>query len=98
VERPFEVDLFRDLFERANTPNKESNRNVMADAFRQGWIDGTRRQRWAEIAALQVTYPERTSAFAATLDLMELPSDRRATSHSVADKEEAYMEIQSEDM
>lgn len=67
--KALEVDLFKDLFERANTPSTENNRNVMANAFKPDWIDGMRHQHWAEIAALQVTYPERASAFTATLDL-----------------------------
>jgi hypothetical protein len=71
-----EVDLLRGLLERCNTANTESNRSIMANAFRQGWIDGTRHQRWAEIGALR--YPKRAPAFAATLDLMELHSDRPA--------------------
>lgn len=65
-----EIDLFEELLERSNIPNTESNRSLMANAFRQGWFDGTRHQRLAEIQALQAKDPERASEFAATLDLM----------------------------
>ena len=43
--RADEIDLFKDLLERCNTPNTEDNRSVMVNAFKQGLIDGTIHQR-----------------------------------------------------
>jgi hypothetical protein len=66
-----EEDLLRDLLEGYNTADIEKNRSVVANTFSQEWIDGTRHQRWAEFAALQVRYSERAPMFVATSDSME---------------------------
>jgi hypothetical protein len=81
-----EIDLFEELLKRSQIPNTESNRSVIANAFRQGWRNGMRHQRLAEIRAFQAKSPERASMLAATLELMKLPSDREARRYSVETK------------
>jgi hypothetical protein len=71
-----EENLVGDLLQKSSTQDTDSNRKLIADAFRQGWVNGTSHQRWAETAALGD--PDRASALVSALDLMELDSDRRA--------------------
>jgi len=64
-----------DFLQKSNTQDTDSNRKLIADAFKQGWVNGKSHQRWAEAAALGD--PDRASALVSALDLTELDSDRR---------------------